>query len=535
MLTAKRGVSEFAWAIDGAFLYVLAPDEPADEDERREKDRDDADVYGERTRPHRLRRVAAAGGEPQLVWEADRHVLEVAVSPDERRLAVVATDTPEEDERARGQLWLIDAPGEHHREPRQVATGVFLRAIGWADADTVVYVTSQRPDSTSAHTIWAQTGDEPPRVIGPGIDEPRCALDVRPVAAGGRVAILVAEGLESRLEWCDPATGQREPLWVALGSIAAFDVGPGPVIAAVAHGAGGNLEVLAGPPARLTRRSYHQRVLDEMTLGRVVDFTFTGVDGTPLDGILIRSSESALGPAPTVVLLHGGPYGRSERNLQVSPLNWGQLLATAGYTVLLPNYRGGLGHGDEFAAAARGGMGTVEWSDVLAAVDAAVERGVADPDRLGIGGWSQGGFLTAWAITHTDRFQAAVMGAGVSDWGVMAMTSDLPTFEAELGGDTPWDGVGPHAYAKASPISYAASRSTPLLIVHGQEDVRVPVSQATGFHRSLRRQDAALELVTYPREPHGIRERAHQVDLQRRVLDWFNRYLLPIHPETRDV
>ena len=170
-------------------------------------------------------------------------------------------------------------------------------------------------------------------------------------------------------------------------------------------------------------------------------------------------------------------------------------------------------------------MGTVEWDDVMATVDAAVDAGIADPDRLGIGGWSQGGFLTAWAVTATDRFKVGVMGAGVSDWSMMAATSDLPDFEAALGGSRPWDGPGPHRAAFGSPLSYAARRTTPLLILHGEQDKRVPHSQAAAFHRALAGQSAPVALVTYPREPHGVRERAHQVDLQRRVVEWFDRHV----------
>lgn len=140
----------------------------------------------------------------------------------------------------------------------------------------------------------------------------------------------------------------------------------------------------------------------------------------------------------------------------------------------MPNYRGGFGHGEEFAASVRGDMGGAEWRDVLAAVDAAVERGIADPDRLGVGGWSQGGFLTAWAVTRTDRFKAGVMGAGVSDWGAMALMSDVPSFEATLAGDSPWDHPGPHRGAERSPMSYSSRRATPLFILHGQNDERVP-------------------------------------------------------------
>lgn len=260
-------------------------------------------------------------------------------------------------------------------------------------------------------------------------------------------------------------------------------------------------------------------------MGAVSDFAFTAPDGLDMDGVLITPAGGTDGPNPTIVLVHGGPYGRSGRELHCHPLDWGQWLASAGYTVLMPNYRGGAGRGEAFAAAARADMGGAEWADIMAAVDTAVERGVADPDRLGIGGWSQGGFLTAWAVTQTDRFRAAVMGAGPTDWGAMAELSDVPTFEGTLGGDTPWDGPGPHHAAARSPISYAGRRRTPLLILHGQQDVRVPVGQATAFHRAMRGQPAALEMVTYPREPHGVSERAHQIDLLRRVREWYDRWL----------
>ncbi len=133
--------------------------------------------------------------------------------------------------------------------------------------------------------------------------------------------------------------------------------------------------------------------------------------------------------------------------------------------------------------------------------------------------------MAAWAVTQTERFKAGVMGAGVSDWGMMVATSDLPTFEAALGGARPWDGPGPHRSVQLSPISFARRVRTPLLILHGKQDERVPVSQATGFERALRETGTPVELVLYPREGHGIAERTHQRDILRRVLAWFDRWL----------
>ncbi len=124
-----------------------------------------------------------------------------------------------------------------------------------------------------------------------------------------------------------------------------------------------------------------------------------------------------------------------------------------------------------------------------------------------------------------DRFKAGVIGAGVTDWGMMVLTSDLPTFEASLGGSRPWDGPGPHRGDQLSPISFARNVTTPLLILHGQNDARIRVGQAIGFERALRNRGVPVQLVVFPREPHGIRERQHQRDLLRRVLTWFDRWL----------
>ena len=182
----------------------------------------------------------------------------------------------------------------------------------------------------------------------------------------------------------------------------------------------------------------------------------------------------------------------------------------------------------------RGDVGGADYADVMAAVDVAIERGLADPDRLGIGGWSQGGYMTAWAITQTDRFKAGIMGAGISDWNMLTLTSDLPHFDAEPAGSRPWDGPGPHNAARHSPISFTKQVTTPLLILHGRDDERVPVSQAIGFHRALLDYGATAELVIYPNEPHGIRRRNHQRDMLRRVRDWYDRWLRDASPEVTE-
>ncbi|MFC7645636.1 prolyl oligopeptidase family serine peptidase [Streptosporangium lutulentum] len=184
-----------------------------------------------------------------------------------------------------------------------------------------------------------------------------------------------------------------------------------------------------------------------------------------------------------------------------------------------------MGHGHAFAAAVAGRVGLEEWTDIVSGIDLLIADGVADPDRLGIGGGSHGGFMAAWAVGQTDRFKAALMGSGISDWGMLVATGELGTLEAGLGGSAGWEGPGPHPHDRLSPISFASKIRTPVLILHGEDDTNVPLGQATFFHRALRHFGAEHEFVVYPREGHSFQERNHQIDVLRRTRAWFGRWL----------
>jgi dipeptidyl aminopeptidase/acylaminoacyl peptidase len=257
--------------------------------------------------------------------------------------------------------------------------------------------------------------------------------------------------------------------------------------------------------------------------GRQERLSYQASDGLALDGLVILPAGE--GPFPLVTLVHGGPYDRYADQLHLGWYPSGQWLATAGYAVFLPNPRGGKGHGHEFAACVAGAVGCEEWTDILTGIDLLVADGVADPDRLGIGGWSHGGFMAAWAVGRTDRFKASLMGAGISDWGMLAATGEEGPGEAALGGSTGWEGTGPHRHDELSPISYASRIRTPVLIAHGECDTNVPLSQAEFFHRALQRFGVEHRFVVYPRENHWILERDHQIDLLRRTRAWFDRWL----------
>jgi dipeptidyl aminopeptidase/acylaminoacyl peptidase len=185
---------------------------------------------------------------------------------------------------------------------------------------------------------------------------------------------------------------------------------------------------------------------------------------------------------------------------------------------------GGMGHSHPFAAMMAGAVGQDEWTDILAGLDILVAGGIADPARLGIAGWSHGGFMAAWAVTQTDRFRAAVMGAGVADWAMQVAVSETGRTDADLAGSSGWEGPGPHRHDQLSPISYAARVTAPVLMLHGADDSNVPVGNALYFHRALTHFGIEHELVLYPGENHSFTKRAHQIDVLERTRSWFIRW-----------
>jgi len=191
--------------------------------------------------------------------------------------------------------------------------------------------------------------------------------------------------------------------------------------------------------------------------------------------------------------------------------------------VLLPNPRGSDGQGPAFAEGNWKDWGGGDFADVQSGVDALIAQGIADPDKMVIGGWSFGGFMSAWTVTHTNRYKAAMVGAGVTDLYSMATTTDIaPSFEGGY--------FGPYAtsrklYDEHSPVRFLDQCVTPVLVLHGGADKRVPPSQGQEFYYGLRFLNRETKMVVYPREPHIFSEREHQIDSLTRLLDWYDSHL----------
>jgi dipeptidyl aminopeptidase/acylaminoacyl peptidase len=523
----RGGVSGFCWLPGNgrriAYLALDARDE--DEEKRRKDERDDANVYGEFWPLGRIVILDLDTGDERPIGIGEIHVSEVLASPDGTRLAVAISDTPEiESLLATGRIAVVEIDSGTVTEI--APAGFWSGSMTWNRDGTQIYFTGQSGDvpvGSSQLWITGADGSSSPTCIS--VDAPHCYAGVTRAAGCDEILALVACGVESEVHRIDPQTNDGTVLTHFTGDIAGFSVSSD----------GAVIGLLASTPERpddlhvirdgsdLTRVSNFHTLLDGIELGPQEVLTWERA-GVGLDGILIwpPGKSRADGPLPCIVSIHGGPYGRWSNEFLT---RFGRWIAQHGYLVLLPNPRGGMGHGAAFAESVRDTVGNEDYLDIISGVDLLVEQGLADPDRLGCGGWSQGGFMTAWIVGQTTRFKAGVMGAGVSDWGMMIATSDIPTYEQFMGGGNPYEGIGPHSFDAQSPASFVSRVETPVLIVHGENDERVPVTQGSHFFRGLRRYGVPSELVTYPREPHGIQERNHQIDLNNRIVEWFKRWI----------
>jgi dipeptidyl aminopeptidase/acylaminoacyl peptidase len=250
---------------------------------------------------------------------------------------------------------------------------------------------------------------------------------------------------------------------------------------------------------------------------------WTAPDGLEIDGLLLTPKD-ADGPLPLLTLVHGGPTWCWSAYFSDSEPN-SVLLAASGYAVLLPNPRGSTGRGHAFAQAVIDDPGGKDLEDIMAGIDMCIESGVADPDRLGISGLSYGGYMTAWAVTQTDRFAAAVGHSVMSNWVSFHLTSDISAWDDFVIGEEWADPSGP--YVRWSPVYYAHRCTTPTLIIQGAMDRCTPVGQAEELFGAIARAGVETELVVYPREGHVPVERAHALDSIVRTQEWFDRHLRP--------
>jgi dipeptidyl aminopeptidase/acylaminoacyl peptidase len=515
------GVANPAWRPDGrAIAFTARRRALAGEEEPKS----DVKVWSEQWRPHAVASVPAYGGWAKQIGPGAGHVSAFAFSPDGARIAAAVSENEDLAEMFGGvRVIVFNADGSGDEWDVLSLSGQ-PGTLAWSpDGAQILALGAQLPDPSHMRVFVIEAKDGPARELP--------ERDLSPTGAawqGDHLLILGAEGQVSRLDriataplstqysvlstpgnaWMQSLSASRDGRTVAF--TCAF-----PDRAAEVYALRGD-----GPARCLTDLNPQ---LAEIELATMEQIAWQGADGLRIQGWLLlppgKESEKRL---PLVVHIHGGPAGVYGSGLAASPHNWGQLLAAQGYAVLMPNPRGSTGRGAAFTRSNRYDFGGQDMADIMAGVDHLIAQGIADGDRMGVCGWSYGGFMTAWVVGHTDRFKAAVSGAPPVNWVSKIGTTDIgPANSWNIG--TVWE--QPDQVWERSPIRYVGKVTTPTLLVGGDADKRVPITQAQEFYWSLKSAGVPTELVIYPRQKHGFHERMHQLDLAQRVVDWFDRYI----------
>lgn len=563
----KKQIASFEWSPNGKFIAYLSSDEKTEEQLRKENDKDDAKVWGEEWEYQRLRYVHVDNRQVTTILSGKRQIHLFSWCPtDSQTIVYLEHQTPD-----------INSSGLHGAQLATInlATGTGtdithfpgpVSQLVWAK-DAIYFTAGVVPEHCSTAYALYQLSTSEKTYERAHFGDENCCVGLR--SGGPFVSVRVQWGLHDEIYAIRRA---EQPILLQRGfnAIDNFHVvqphGRGDYIVAFSKGDGCQPEEVysttgSSPPVQL---SNHNAAIAEMKISQARFIHATASDGYDLYGMLFLPSshhqETTQNPLPTILMIHGGPYWRVTNGFSVCHYLEVPLLVSAGYAVLCPNYRGSSGRGQRHAAFARARMGTVDYTDSIAILRAGIDQGLVDGNRVAIGGWSQGGFLSYLAVTRNDfTFRGAVCGAGVVDWDMLTMTSDAYWFEADLSGGAPWevdseanttagfaddrdrdrdcdtvremtttkkknwirDTAGRHGSA----LWHMKNVRTPVLILHGEEDVRVPLSQAVAFYRACLHHNVPVKMVTYPREGHFLKERKHVIDLWSRMREFYDLHL----------
>jgi dipeptidyl aminopeptidase/acylaminoacyl peptidase len=529
-------VSSFRWSPDGASIAFTSPValDPAVVERRRRGD--DVIVSTELDRPVRLWVQPVAGGPARPLTPADRTVRDFEWAPDSRRLAVQITETSDADaDQLYRRIFLVTADGA---EPTLLApTEGKLGMMSWSpDGSRLAYLGATRLNDPIAQSLFVVTPGGAPVNLTPGYEGTVTWLGWQDARTLRFVAV---ESTRTVLHTVPAAGGARRR--VAGGGAEIFQSASfsrdGRTFAVPGSTAAHPNEVYVGSArdGRLRRLTSHNPWLADVRLGRQETVRWTARDGWTMEGVLVHPLDAQPGVrAPLAVLPHGGPEGIDLDGWNTRALYPVQVLAGAGYAVFMPNYRGSGGRGVLFSQGDHRDLGGREFDDVLDGIEFLHERGVADRDRVGISGTSYGGYFSAWAGTrHSERFRLAIPFAGISNWMSFFGTTDIPLEMAVVHWDL-WPYEHPLLMWERSPLAHIANARTPMIVGTGMVDERVHPEQMIQLHQALRLAGVPSELVLYPREPHGLLERQHQLDYMQRILAAFDRWVKPLTPPALD-
>lgn len=521
----KDGVSgSINWSPDGHKIAFLTPRELSDEEKKAKEEKRDEIVVDETMRLNQLAIVDVDSGDIQRLTDGKIYVSSHSWAPDGEKIAFTGRPSTDVDDLFFSKIFIIQSSGG---APERLTNTKAL---------------------TEMSPQWSPDGKYIAFSAGPGYDHWADPDDVYCVSAeGGSPANLTAQldRSESAIRWAsnsrdivfsfgtetftqigkvDIQTKKIEILISKEKIISNISISPALDIMAFVMTDPenpGNLwvsDIKLKKPHLLVQSNPD---IKKLKIGKTKIIQWKSFDGKTIEGILVLPVGYKEGQrVPLIVEPHGGPQG--VRTVSFNPV-W-QMFAGAGYAVLAPNFRGSGNYGREFVRSNIGDWGGGDYRDIMAGVDNLIKEGIADETKLGVEGWSYGGFMTNWIITHTDRFKAAVSGAGLSNLESFYGTTDIQGFMEYYHKGFPW--ISRKIYRQSSPLTSTFKVTSPVLILHGEEDRRVPISQSEELYQYLKKTGVTVKFVRYPREPHGLREPNHQLDRYTRMINWFNTHIL---------
>ncbi len=537
----KTSVGNFAWAPDGRRIAFVMRDAASDDEEKNTKGKDDWRWIDESVKFNRLNVINidkdANGKRDPRPLSGDANVAPgFDWSADGRTIVFTRTKMPKADYWTTSDLLAVDvssgkvttlaASNASEAEPAFSPDGKWLSFTvsddppRWAGYRRIAVI----PAGGGAPKLLAETFDAQPGMIDWSAD-------------GKRIYFAEARGTGSRLSSIDISTGAITEINKGnevLGSwslnrshsmlgftMQSVDKAPEAFVTSINNFA----------PVQI---SLANRDLPNLPLGRTEVVRWKSGDGLDVEGLLTYPVGYKSGTrVPLLLVIHGGPTGVFTQaflpgSRGVYPV---ASFASHGFAVLRVNPRGSSGYGQKFRFANIKDWGGGDYQDLMAGVDHAIEMGVADPERLGVMGWSYGGFMTSWVITQTHRFKAASVGAGVTNLMSFIGTADIPSFIPDYFEAQPWEKLD--VYRTHSAMFNAKGVTTPTLIQHGEADERVPISQGYEFYNALKVQNVPVRMIVLPRMPHGPNEPKMVLKTKQTNLEWFEKYLKgTINPAT---
>ena len=494
--------------------------------------------------------IAAEGGEPIRLTDDNCQNVTPIWSPDGQEILYAAMFFPDS-HRVRPALRVVNPQGEARDLVKD--WGYALSAAWTPDGERVVFVGRPKGEPIGTQNkLWVvdRQGGDPecrtaalPYAVGGGLqsDMPPRALDMTPPALMYTRLFMTRDGEAAYAQVQEGGTiqlyrvalsGPQSCAPVVAGERACYlmDMSAEKLLFLVSTVNDPRNLFIADLEGEQERQltEYNARLLTERDLPTVRRLLFPSGDGVPVEGWILKPAMGEA-PFPTVLYIHGGPHAGFGH---VYSFDF-QMLAGAGYAVLFVNQRGSTGYGDAFATAIKGDWGNLDYEDLMAGVDCAVDAGIADPDRLGVCGLSGGGYLTCWIAGQTDRFKAAVPENPITNFFSLYGAGDIGVwFVAEELGGHPHE--IPEVYLRCSPITYAHNCTTPTLLVQGESDLRCPAEQSEQFYAVLKANGCVVEMLRLPDSPHAgsivgppLLRRAQNEAL----LEWMNRFVLTIEPE----